>query len=72
MKIYVIILPRYEIIRSSVDSILDIAEEMEISKKEDFFICEERELNDKGSVVLNKKEVSMNYYWHDNRNCKAA
>lgn len=71
MTIYVIILPRYEIIRSSVDSILDIAEEMEISKKEDFFICEERELNDKGSVVLNKKEVSMNY-WYDNRNCKAA
>lgn len=71
MKIYVIILPRYEIIRSSVDSILDIAEEMEISKKEDFFICEERELNDKGSVVLNKKEVSMNF-WYDNRNCKAA
>lgn len=67
MKIFVIILSKYEIIRNSVDFILDIAEEMEIAKKEEFFKCEERKLNKKGSEVLTKKIVSLDD-WYELKN----
>lgn len=67
MKIFVIILSKYEIVRNSVDFILDIAEEMEIPKKEDFFKCEERKLNKEGSKVLTRKRVSLDD-WYELKN----
>lgn len=67
MTIYVIVLPKYEIIRSSISTILQIADEMDIKNTEEYFKCEERELNASGSKVVDTKEVLLETWYEMNK-----